>query len=59
MEWPGIALVAAVLLVAIGGIVLVTRVGIDTRRRPRKAPRIREVKGEYQPPEPPEGRYWG
>ena len=57
--WAGIAVVVAVLAVAIVGIIAITKVGINTDRRPRKPNRVRPVKGEYQPPEPPEGRYWG
>ena len=53
------ALVLIVLVVAIGGIVAVTKVGINMDRRPRKPTRVRRAKGEYEAPEPPEGRYWG
>ena len=59
MGWAGIAVVVAVLAVAIVGIIAITKVGINIDRRPRKPTRVRPVKGEYQPPEPPEGRYWG
>jgi hypothetical protein len=59
VDWSGVALVLVVFAVAITGIAAVTRVGIKINRRPSKSPRIRRTKGEYQPPEPPEGRYWG
>jgi hypothetical protein len=59
VDWSGAALVLVVLAVAITGIAAVIRVGIKINRRPSKSTRIRRTKGEYQPPEPPEGRYWG
>jgi hypothetical protein len=59
MDWGALALVLAVLTIAIVGIVAVTKIGITLTRRPRKPTRVRHAKGEYQPPEPPEGRYWG
>ncbi len=59
MDWGALALVLAVLTIAIVGIVAVTKIGINLDRRPRKPTRVRPAKGEYQPPEPPEGRYWG
>lgn len=59
MDWAGIAVVAVALAVAIVGIVAITKIGINLDRRPRKRGRIHRAKGEYQPPEPPEGRYWG
>lgn len=59
VDWAGIALVAVVLVAAVVGIVAVTKVGINMGRRPTKPTHTRRAKGEYQPPEPPEGRYWG
>ena len=59
VDWIGFAVVAASLAVTIGGIFAVAKVGINFDRRPRKPSRIRRTKGEYPPPEPPEGRYWG
>jgi hypothetical protein len=59
MDWVGIGAIAATIAVAVVGIIAVTKVGINMGRRPRKRSRIRRAKGEYQPPEPPEGRYWG
>jgi hypothetical protein len=59
VDWSGVALVLIVLAVAITGIAAVIKVGIKINRRPRKSTRIRRIKGEYQPPEPAEGRYWG
>jgi hypothetical protein len=57
--WAGIAVVIAVLAAVIVGIIAITRVGINLDRRARKPTRVRPAKGEYQPPEPPDGRYWG
>jgi hypothetical protein len=59
VDWAGIALVAVILAIAIAGIVAVKKIGIDMGRRPRKSGRVRGARGEYQPPEEPEGRYWG
>ena len=59
MDWAGIAIVAVTVAVAVVGIVAVTKIGIKTDRRPRKRGRTSKAKGEYQPPEQPEGRYWG
>jgi len=59
MDWGALALVLSVLTIALVGIVAVTKIGINLNRRPRKRTRVRPAKGEYQPPEPPEGRYWG
>jgi len=59
VDWMGLAVVAASLALVIGGIFAVTKVGINMGRRPRKPSPIRRAEGEYQPPEPPEGRYWG
>ena len=63
MGWAGIAVVAAVLAVAVAvaivGVIAITKLGVNLDRRPRKPTRVRPAKGDYQPPEPPEGRYWG
>ncbi len=59
MDWSGVALVLVVLAVAVTGIAAVTKVGIKINRHPRKSSRTQRTKGEYQPPKPPEGRYWG
>jgi hypothetical protein len=59
VDWFGLALIAAVLVVACGGIVLVAKLGINFGRGSTKPTRIRPANGQYQPPEPPEGRYWG
>jgi hypothetical protein len=59
VNWVGIALIAALLVIACGGIVLVAKLGINLGRGSPKPTRIRHASGEYQPPEPPEGRYWG
>lgn len=59
MDLGAVVLVVVVLGIAVAGIVVVTRVGINMGRRPDKPTRIRRAKGEYRPPEPPEGRYWG
>lgn len=52
-------MVVAVLAVAIVGIIAITKLGINLDRRPRTPTRVRPAKGEHQPPEPLEGRYWG
>jgi len=59
VDWIGVAVVVAVLAVGAAVIVGVTKVGINFGRSPRKPSRIGRAKGEYLPPEPPEGRYWG
>jgi len=59
VDWAGIAIVAGVLAVATVGIIGVTKIGINIDRGPLKRTRTRRANGEYQPPEPPEGRYWG
>jgi hypothetical protein len=59
VDWGAVVLVVVILTVAVVGIVAITRIGINLGRRPRKPTRIRRAEGEYQPPEPPEGRYWG
>jgi hypothetical protein len=59
VDWVGIALMAALLVVACGGIVLVAKLGINFGRGSPKPTRIRRANGDYQPPEPPEERYWG
>jgi len=59
MDWTGLGLIAASLAVATVGIVVATKVGIKIGRSRTKPGRIRKAEGEYQPPEPPEGRYWG
>ncbi|HVC75211.1 MAG TPA: hypothetical protein VND96_01710 [Candidatus Micrarchaeaceae archaeon] len=59
MDWGAGAVVAVVLGIAIVGVAAITKVGINIDRRPRKPTRIRRAEGEYHPPEPPEGRYWG
>jgi hypothetical protein len=59
VDWIAVVVVTAVLAITLAGIFTVTKVGINMTRHPRKASRIRRAKGEYQPPEPPEGRYWG
>lgn len=59
MDWAGIALVAVVVVLGIGFAALMMRSTSAWSRRPRKPTRIRRARGEYQPPGPPEGRYWG
>jgi hypothetical protein len=59
VDFVGIGLIAASLTVAIVGILVVARVGIRMGRVRNKPTRIRKAEGEFQPPEPPEGRYWG
>jgi hypothetical protein len=59
VDWAGIALIAVALAVVTAIVVGTVMLGINFGRRPRKPTRIRRAKGEYQPPEPPEGREWG
>ena len=59
MDWVGVGLIAASLAVATVGIVVVAKVGIRMGRARNRPTRIRKAEGEFQPPEPPEGRYWG
>jgi len=59
VDWLGIGLIAASLAVATLGIFVVARVGIRTGRGRNRPTSIRKAEGEFQPPEAPEGRYWG
>jgi hypothetical protein len=59
VDWAGIAIAAVTLAAAIVGIIAITKRGINMDRRPRNRGRIRGAEGEYQPPDSPEGRYWG
>jgi hypothetical protein len=59
MDWAGIAVVGVTILVALSGIVVVTRIGLNMGRRRYRQKRIRPADGEYEPPDAPEGRYWG
>jgi hypothetical protein len=59
VDWFGIGLIAMSLAVATVGIVVVARVGIKIGRGRNRPTRIRKAEGEFEPPEPPEGRYWG
>ncbi len=52
-------IVAVIPAIAIAGVVAVTKVGVNPDGRSRKRTRIRKAKAEFQPPEAPEGRYWG
>ena len=59
MDLAGIALLVVVLSVGLVASIVVAKAGINMQRRRRKPTRGRRAKGAYQPPEPPEGRYWG
>lgn len=59
MDWGAVVLVVVILTAAAVPIVAITMIGMNMDRRPRKPTRIRRAEGDYQPPEPPEGRYWG
>jgi hypothetical protein len=59
MDWVGLAMVGGSLAMAVVGIIAVVKLGINFGRRPGKPTRVPRAKGEYQAPEPPEGRYWG
>ena len=57
MDLAGIGLIAASLVATIVVIVVVAKAGI--RRGRNRSTRMRKAEGEFRPPEPPEGRYWG
>ena len=59
MGWGGIAVVGAVLVIGVAFAALMVKSTTEWSKRRREPTRIRRAKGEYQPPEPPEGRYWG
>jgi hypothetical protein len=59
MDWLSIAMVGGSLLVVVVVVVVVARFGIRIGRPPYKESRVRREKGEFEPPEAPEGRYWG
>jgi hypothetical protein len=59
VESVGIVLMVASLVAVTAGIVVVARVGIKMGRGRNRSARPRKTDGEFQPPEPPEGRYWG
>ena len=64
VDWLYLALVAvmlvALLALFIGWMrVYINRGYFNTGKHRHKPSRIRRAKGEYHPPEPPEGRYWG
>jgi hypothetical protein len=55
---PTIAVTAVALILAIAIVVIAARFGINIRRRRPSESHLRRAQGDYQPPEPPEGRYW-
>jgi len=59
MDWAGVGL--AVAAIAVGALFVGLMIWSTSAwaHRPRKPTRLRKAEGEYQPPEPPEGRYWG
>jgi hypothetical protein len=57
MDLAGIGLIASSVAAATVVIVVVARAGI--KRGSRKPTHERKAAGEFQPPESPEGRYWG
>jgi hypothetical protein len=59
VDWAGFALVAVTVVVGAAIVVGAVMLGINFGRRPRRPSPNRRAKDEYQPPEPPEGRYWG
>lgn len=58
MGWTGIALVASVVVIILAGVYVI---GVADMKLGRHTSRRRPKKGrhEFEPPEPPEGRYWG
>jgi len=58
VDWVALAVMVAALAVAAAVIAVAVRIGINFRGRPRAKSRARKAKGEYQPPDAPEGRYW-
>jgi len=58
VDWVALAVMVAAVAVAAAVIAVAVRVGINFGRRPRAKSRARKAKGEYQPPDAPEGRYW-
>jgi hypothetical protein len=59
VDWLSLGLMASSLLLGVALIAVVARVGIKMSRRRNGPSPTRRADGEYQPPEPPEGRYWG
>lgn len=59
MDWVGVGMVAASLAVAAVGIVVVAKAGLRVGKARNKPNRKGKGEGQFQPPEPPEGRYWG
>ena len=59
VDWIGVAVVLASLAIVTAGVIAVTKIGIHMDGRPHKPSGIHRAKSEYEPPEPPEGRYWG
>jgi hypothetical protein len=57
VDLAGIGLIASSVAAATVVIVIVARAGIERGRR--KPTHERKAAGEFQSPEPPEGRYWG
>lgn len=59
MDWLTVALVVGSVVLAAAIVIVAARVGIKMSVRERSASHTHRAKGDYQPPEPPEGRYWG
>lgn len=56
---PTIFVAVGALILAIAIVVIAAKVGINIRRRRAGESQVRRAQGEFQPPEPPVGRYWG
>jgi multidrug resistance efflux pump len=59
MDWLTVVLAVGSVVLAAAIVIVAARVGIKIPLRGRRVPHTHKAKGEYQPPEPPEGRYWG
>jgi hypothetical protein len=59
MDWLAVALVVGSLVLAAAIVIVAARAGIKIPMRGKRVSHTHRAKGEYQPPEPPEGRYWG
>ena len=64
VDWLYLALVSVMVVPLFALLIVAVRVYVNRgyysrNRRLRKPTSIRHAKGEYHPPEPPEGRYWG
>jgi hypothetical protein len=59
MDWLVVAVVVSGVVLAAAIVIVATRVGIKMPVRRKRVSHTHKAEGEYQPPEPPVGRYWG